>query len=446
MNQVHHMKPITSLLLASVSGFCLIQSVGASETPAGSLLTADQEQVDKVALALRDDPGVKAATDAGFKRWSALQGASGRDAVDTLKGAIEEAQYSALRSVAAYDPGNPKVVWVSAPPYAYGSVKVPGSRYAGDSPDRIYRGFAVDPSHRYELHGQRQKRPSNDDFSFEAIPTISLEGQPVAALKEKDVDVAADGTFTIALDSSPASGQRNHLTLPAGTKAILVRDTLADWSTQLPNQIAVKRVDTAPVPARTQDELHKQAAEAVTNLIEANIRFLDQISKIPVNQPRAQVRKPQDGVAGAIAGGSRFSFKSDEALVITVDPAGARYVGFQLTDPWFRSRLYWSTTGSLSKQQVKANSDGSLTYVIAAADPGYYNWLDTGGLHDGLLLVRVENFDQTPDPEKVIREAKVVKLARLASAVPPDAVLATPAERKLQLADRHSGYLQRVAR
>ena len=75
----------------------------------------------------------------------------------STKGAIEEAEYSALRAVAAYDPGSPKVVWVSAPPYSYGPVKVPGSRYGGDSPDRIYRGFAVDPSHRYELRGRHSR-------------------------------------------------------------------------------------------------------------------------------------------------------------------------------------------------------------------------------------------------------------------------------------------------
>jgi hypothetical protein len=115
--------------------------------------------------------------------------------------------------------------------------------------------WATESSDGNNTIARRQKTPSNADFSFEAIPTITPEGQPVAYLKAKDVDVAADATFAITLDSSPGSGQRNHLTLP------------------------------------------------------------------------------QDGVAGAIAAGSRFSFAADEALVITIDPAGARYVGFQVTDP-----------------------------------------------------------------------------------------------------------------
>jgi len=60
-------------------------------------------------------------------------------------------------------------------------------------------------------------------------------------------------------------------------------------------------------------------------------------------------------------------------------------------------------------------------------------------------LVRVEDFDQTPDPAKVIREAEVVKLSQLASVVTGDAPRVTPTECKQQLADRHSGYQKRVA-
>ena len=420
----------------------------AAAPPEGSLLTPDQLRTDRIALTLLKDPGVEAARAAGLKQWSTLPAYALKDGKSTLEGAVAEAEYAALRSVAAYEPGSPLVIWASAPPYSYDQVNVPGSRYAGDNPDRIYRSVAVDPSHRYEIHGRRATRPSNDDFLFEAIsgPALGLIGTPVASLKARDIDIAADGSFTVTVDASPANGRRNHLTLPSGTTGILLRDTLADWSAQRPNDIVVRRVDSGTVAERSQEDLQRQAAQEVTRFFDANTRFLDQVTKAPLNHPVAQVRRPQDGVAGAIAASSRFSVKADEALVITIDPAGAKYVGFQLTDPWFRSRPYWSTTGSLSNQQVKANADGSLTYLIAAHDPGYYNWLSTSGLHEGLLLIRIEDFAQTPDPAKVIREAKVVKLAQLGAALPADAARVGPGERVQQLNARHAGYLNRVAR
>ena len=418
----------------------------AAAPPQGSLLTVDQQRVDRVAVSLLHDPGVEAARAAGLKKWSTLPAFSLRDGKDTLDGAIQEAEYAALRAVAAYEPGKPPLIWASAPPYTFAKVKVPGSRYAGDNPDRIYRSIAVDPAHRYEIHGRRATKPSNDDFLFEAIsgPALGLIGTPTASLKAKDIDVAADGAFTVTADASPANGRRNHLTLPAGTTGILLRDTLADWSAQRPNDIVVKRLDAEAGTARSQDELHQQAAQEVSRFIDANIRFLDLVTKAPVNHPVAQVRRPQDGVAGAIAASGRFSLKGDEVLVITIDPAGAKYVGFQLTDPWFRSRPYWSTTGSLSNRQVKTNADGSLTYIVAPRDPGYHNWLSSGGLHDGLLLIRIEDFDQTPDPAKVIREARVVSLAQLGSVLPAETVRVTLAERAQQLHVRYVGYLKRV--
>jgi hypothetical protein len=132
-------------------------------------------------------------------------------------------------------------------------------------------------------------------------------------------------------------------------------------------------------------------------------------------------------------------------LVITVDPQGARYLGFQLTDPWYRSVPYWNATGSLSDKQARPNADGTITYIIATRDPGYYNWLSTGGLDDGLLLMRVENFERTPDPAKVFRDAQIVKLADLAQALPAGALRATPTERSRELALRSAGYRNRVA-
>jgi len=441
------MKSIARPVISAIAAGVVASLTCAAALPEGSLLTRDQQQADRIALTLLDDPGVKAARASGLKKWSTLPAYSLEDGRSTLEDAVKEAEYAALRSVAAYDPGTPRVIWASAPSYSYGEVEVPGSRYAGDNPDRIYRSVAVDASHRYEIHGRRARRPSNDDFLFEAIsgPGLGLIGTPSASLKAKDIDIATDGSFTVTVDGSAANGRRNHLTMAAGTTAILLRDTLADWTAQRPNEIVVKRIDTGTVAERSAEELNRQAAQEVTRFFDANIRFLDQVTKAPVNRPVAQIRRPQDGVAGAIAASSRFGLKDDEALVITIEPAGAKYVGFQLTDPWFRSRPYWGTTGSLSNHQAKANADGSLTYVIAARDPGYYNWLSTGGLHDGLLLIRIEDFEQTPDPAKVIGAAKVVKLAQLASALPTGFVRVTAAGREQQLHARHVGYLKRVA-
>jgi hypothetical protein len=32
--------------------------------------------------------------------------------------------------------------------------------------------------------------------------------------------------------------------------------------------------------------------------------------------------------------------------------------------------------------------DGRVTLIIAPRDPGYANWVSTGGMHDGLFIIR----------------------------------------------------------
>ena len=213
----------------------------------------------------------------------------------------------------------------------------------------------------------------------------------------------------------------------------MIRDTLIDWSKQLPNQLAIKLIDGPPSAPRSQEALSRQAAEAAERLIQINLKWVDAAWKAPANIITPQVRKLEDGVPGALIALNRFSLKADEALVVTVDPGSAKYASLQLTDLWLRSIPYWNNVTSLSNLQAKPNADGSLTYVLALKDPGYYNWLSTGGLHDGLILLRVESFTQQPPVEKLVREAKVVKLAELPAALPQDAALSTPEQRAKQV-------------
>ncbi|MET0658959.1 MAG: hypothetical protein ABW110_12470, partial [Steroidobacteraceae bacterium] len=124
---------------------------------------------------------------------------------------------------------------------------------------------------------------------------------------------------------------------------------------------------------------------------------------------------------------------------------GAKYIGFQLTDPWLRSVDYWSHNSSLSDRQAKANADGTYTYVIAPKDPGVHNWLDTGGLNDGDVLVRWEGISGKPAVEKAVHSARLVKLTELSAALPPNTPRVDPGERKRLLAARTAEYRLRIA-
>ncbi|MET0985934.1 MAG: hypothetical protein ABW034_11055 [Steroidobacteraceae bacterium] len=417
----------------------------AKPNPEPLLLTQDQQEVDALALSLRDAPAVKAARAEALERWQQLRSASTKDGKATVQGAVDEAVYATLRATAANDPANPRVIWTVAPPYDNGGEQVPGSRVGGDSPDRIYRAFAVDPKYTYEIHGQRRAKPSLAEFTFEAWPLPLIIGYPQATLTSKDIDVGADGRFVVTLDTQPTNGRRNHLQLLPGTATIFLRDTLSDWSSQLPNELVVKRAGGPDATPRDSAAVVKQAAEQIRATATDTIKFIDWAWKDPANQITPLVRPQEWGVQGAVVSVNRFSIKNDEALVITVDRIGAKYIGFQLTDPWLRSVDYWAHNSSLSDRQAKATADGTFTYVIAPRDPGVHNWLDTGGLNDGDVLVRWEGISGKPAVEKAVRSARLVKLTELSAALPPNTPRVDPSERKRLLAARTAEYRVRVA-
>jgi hypothetical protein len=94
------------------------------------------------------------------------------------------------------------------------------------------------------------------------------------------------------------------------------------------------------------------------------------------------------------------------------------------------------------------NADGSITYVLSAKDPGVHNWLDNGGVRDGLILARWELFPQPLPPgnaDQLVREVRKVKFSELATALPADVAKETPAGRKLQLKTRAAEFAKRVA-
>lgn len=422
-----------------------VPSFAAADRAVAALLTRDQRAVDELAISLQDDPGVKAYRAQVREQWTKLPQYDLRGGPETLDGALDEMIFVALRAVAAHNPAKPAVIWTSQGPYAFGGLAVPSSRLTGDNPDRIYRNIAVSPTYRYEIRGQVQREAGNGEFSFAASPSLSMGGRPKATLNSRAIDVAPDGSFTILADASPTEGRRNHLHLPPGTHSILVRDTLADWSGQLPNHLVVRRLDNAPATPRSDQQIREEARAEVVRFIAQSTPYIGLGWQRPPNLLQANLRGSNTGVNASISSVSRFSLGEKQALVITVAQSGAKYLGIQLTDPWFRSFDHADRTSSLSHRQASPNADGTITFVIAAQDPGYYNWLDTTGFREGLVMLRVEDFEgPLPAADAVIKQVRLVELSDLPAAVPGQFRRVDAAGRARQILERKSGFDRRL--
>ena len=138
----------------------------------------------------------------------------------------------------------------------------------------------------------------------------------------------------------------------------------------------------------------------------------------------------------AAAGGSSGP---DEALVITHDVPDADYWGWtvhhrhRMDSGDFANRLT-STNGA----QAHVDADGQVRLVLAAADPGTANWIDTEGRPEGLLVYRYVGTRTRPVPD-----AEVVKLSAVTDHLPSDHPAVTPEARVEQLAARRRAVLAR---
>jgi hypothetical protein len=88
--------------------------------------------------------------------------------------------------------------------------------------------------------------------------------------------------------------------------------------------------------------------------------------------------------------------------------------------------------------QADPSPDGVFRIVLSLQDPGVHNWLDTMGLHQGVVILRFAGA-QSP----VAPTARLVKLADVEREL-PDARRVGSDERRAQIAQRRDGVAHLV--
>jgi hypothetical protein len=88
--------------------------------------------------------------------------------------------------------------------------------------------------------------------------------------------------------------------------------------------------------------------------------------------------------------------------------------------------------------------DRTITYVVAARDPGVYNWLSTAGQHAGNILVRWQALPESVSTaDAAVRSVRLVKLADLGAALPAETQHVTAAVRRQLVEQRATAYAHR---
>ena len=405
------------------------------------IATAEQHEHELQAMDLSGHPIVKEAYGRVRDHWLKEM-----DPTPTMRGcfdwAFDEVMFSAAIWSSNQDPLRPKVICITRLAHPVRGRPVRGSRWGIDNPDSIYRVIPISGGEKYLIHGRVAERRMTENY----FTLWDAKMNTVDVLSGHDLVLNDDRTFSITVDSGPADGRANHVRSSPAAHEFYIRDVMLDWSRDEPNELRIERLGAAPTaPPRTLDEQAQLTAEFMLRYANFTLGLSRRTLQRPPNDFALAYSADQGGaLRNQFYSSGHFRLADDEAFVVDVNDGGAAYFVVPLANVWGTTMDIVGRTSSLNKAQSRPNADGTYSFVLCPEDPGVHNWLDTCGMGEGMLTLRMAEFPgKTPRGDLAAR-GRVVKIARLRDELPAGTVWVSPGERARQRRDRRAAYTRRL--
>lgn len=264
-------------------------------------------------------------------------------------------------------------------------------KVGADNPDNVYLSATIRGDRVYRIRGER------GSIAYVSFGTkanrYAVDGTMASTgeLSVDDLDVQPDGSVEIVVSADPRPG--NWLPMAPDTTGLVVRQTFLDRESEEPGRWTIERVpDLGPAPpldARAVSKALHVSAAAVRGTASTFIKWSELFATRPnelvdFGQEMFQ-RSGGDPEIHYLHGYWRLA--EDEAWVIRTKVPDCPYWNFQL-DNWWMESLDHDRRMTVNKHTATLDEDGSLTIVVAAADPGVANWIETAGHSHGTALLR----------------------------------------------------------
>jgi hypothetical protein len=288
------------------------------------------------------------------------------------------------------------------------------------NPDDAYYLTVVDADGVYKISGFRGTVRLLDlqvgSGPLNARGTGSF-GPTLANYDFDSLHLGKDGAFEVMLSPTRPDGYTGDWwPLQPTATYLLVRQRAYDLLHEVDGRLAIERMDRPAIKPRPS----AQALAASLRDIPAWVEGWTTYSLNWVNRLREQglINKLQVKDYSMVSGLSTqryvegaFDLAAGEALIIETEvPKQCRYWNFQLTDELWSSVGYVNRQSSLTGFTAKLDRDGKFRAVVSAEDPGVPNWLDNGGLKQGLVYGRWTGCSSNPTPTVIkVKTAEVRK-------------------------------------
>jgi hypothetical protein len=328
----------------------------------------------------------------------------------------------------------------------------PYTKMGLDNPDTLYFHSYLRDDAEYVVTGRRGTTADlsfqvlNGDYSPVEVP------DSLTAFDDRELDVAADGTFELRFGPAKQNAGRGYVTLGPGSTMLLVREVYSDWDTERRGTISIRRADRAgcapPVAElATMEKRYRVAGKILLSRLRTFLAFPQWFYlNLPVNT-LTEPRPTPGGLATQFSSVGHYDLGADQAMIVTVPAAGkdtAPYQGIQLGSMWYISLDYINHQTSLTAGQARIDPDGRMRFVISERDPGVANWLECTGHRRGYVQIRWQRLARDLGPADG-PAAGVVRFEDLAGLLPHyQQARITPKEYAERIAARQAAVAARM--
>ena len=289
------------------------------------------------------------------------------------------------------------------------------AKLGADNPDNFYQNARISGSHDYVLKGNRNSVFYLGFFTQKGGYGSSGNLESTGVLEDGDYFFAEDGSIEIIL-SKTKPPQGNWLPIEEESNLLIVRQTFLDKEAEIPAELTIECLNPGQekqplTPIQLKDGL-EQASLFVAGAPLLFARwakgFKSHANQLPTFDP--EVNRKMGGVDSITYYHSYWALNDHESLIIHVTPPECPYWNFQLNNYWMESLDYRYFRIHLNKSSAWYNPDGSVDIIVAHADPGHPNWINTCHHREGTMCFRWSKAAQPVQPQtKVISFEEAVR-------------------------------------
>ena len=277
-------------------------------------------------------------------------------------------------------------------------------KIGSDNPDSLYVSGNIDGRLNYRLWGHRG---TVHYLSFTAFTGNYGRGQErlgqAGFLHGGDLILDGDGHFEIFVGPERRDG--NWLRTDPEPTVVAIRQFFLDRDDEMPVSVQIECLDHDDLPPPLSAERFGRALESAAAFVAGvSTVFTGWVDELAIKARNALTLDvgPMQGAWGdpnQIFRHGTYDLGEGEALLIEFTPPECFYWNFQVDNRWMESLDYRRLPVTVNKRTARYEPDGSVRIVVAAADPGFGNWMSTDGHRFGAIGLRWNQATEDVEPE-----------------------------------------------